>query len=187
MIRCSYAPQKGSHASIHAPACAGHPSADDGVQGESAAAPVVHAALNYLAPEIQGEDTEGNFFKLSDYRGKVVLLDFGAEWCGWCKKFWPRGNRLVKKYKDQPFVVLGVNLDADLSTAKAIHDSGQASWRSWWDGRNSAIQQQWRVSGLPAFYLINARGVIRQIIEGYPGSELEEAIEVLVKDAEEES
>jgi len=143
--------------------------------------------VGFLAPEIHGEDTHGVEFKLSDYKGKVVLLDFGAEWCGPCQMFWPRGRNLVRKYKDRPFVLLGVNLDPEQSIAKAAFDDGKITWRSWWDGRSSAITQQWRVEGFPTFFLIDAKGVIRQHWPGLARSELEDAVRVLVKEAEEDS
>src|SRR4051794_25948885 len=62
-----------------------------------------------LAQEIEGEDLDGKFFKLSEYKGKVVLLDFWGMWCGPCVAFLPHGKKVVEEFKGRPFVALGVN------------------------------------------------------------------------------
>ena len=61
------------------------------------------------APEIRAIDLDGKMFSLSDYRGKVVDLSFWADWCPWCVKLFPHEKALVEKYKDRPFVLLGVS------------------------------------------------------------------------------
>src|SRR5262249_3301097 len=65
------------------------------------------------AQDVEGEDLDGKKLKLSDYRGKVVVLDFWANWCGFCRQMYPQERDLVERYKDQPFALLGVNCDED--------------------------------------------------------------------------
>jgi len=66
-----------------------------------------------LAPEFSLKDADGKTVRLSDYRGKVVLLDFWATWCGPCKLEIPWFMEFERKYKDRGFAVLGVSMDDD--------------------------------------------------------------------------
>ncbi len=62
------------------------------------------------APEITGEDVDGKPMKLSEFRGKVVLLDFGShEHCGGCKLVYPRLRSTLDRLRSRPFVILGIN------------------------------------------------------------------------------
>ncbi len=65
------------------------------------------------APDFTGKDASGQSVKLSDFRGKVVLLNFWATWCGPCKVEIPMLNGLQQKYRDRNFTVLGVSLEDD--------------------------------------------------------------------------
>lgn len=77
------------------------------------AAPVKTKAAPKPAPDFTLKDADGRVVKLSDYRGKVVLLNFWATWCGPCKIEIPWFMEFEKKYKDQGFAVLGVAMDED--------------------------------------------------------------------------
>ena len=66
------------------------------------------------APEIKAGDLDGKEFKLSDYRGKVVLLDFWGHGEAACRAMYPHERSLVKKMADKPFASVGVNSDKDL-------------------------------------------------------------------------
>src|SRR5262249_53902951 len=63
-------------------------------------------------PEIEGPDVDGREFRLSDHRGKVVLLEFWADWDHDCVELYPHLRLLAEKHKGRPFVILGVNGDA---------------------------------------------------------------------------
>jgi cytochrome c biogenesis protein CcmG/thiol:disulfide interchange protein DsbE len=73
-----------------------------------------HAASNRkAAPEFSLKDADGQTVHLSDYRGKVVLLDFWATWCGPCKIEIPWFMEFENQFKNQGFAVLGVSMDED--------------------------------------------------------------------------
>jgi thiol-disulfide isomerase/thioredoxin len=68
--------------------------------------------VGMTVPEIEGEDLDGIPFKLSDYRGKVVMLDFWGHWCPPCRAMYGHEQELTQDLSDQPFVLLGVNSDS---------------------------------------------------------------------------
>jgi hypothetical protein len=92
---------------------------------------------------------------------------------------------LVQRYQGRPFVLLGVNTDADAATLKQVQEAKHLTWRSWYDGPGGPICQEWKVMGFPSIFVIDAKGVIRFQHEGAPGErELESEIEGLVREVE---
>lgn len=133
------------------------------------------------APEIDGEDLSGKYFKLSDFKGKVVLLDFWATWCPPCMKFLPHGKQMIEKYQGRPFVALGVNNDEDPKKPLNVRD---LAMRCWFDGESGPITRRWGIRAFPTVYVIDHEGVIEEKFEGIPDSSLDKMIERLVKKAE---
>lgn len=119
-----------------------------------------HLAIGKTAPDIEGEDTDGKKFKLSDYRGKVVLLVFWGTWCGHCMAMLPQERALVKRLEGQPFAIVGVNSDTDRDKLKPVLAKERITWRSFWDASDT-ISTRWNVQGWPAIYVLDANGVIR--------------------------
>jgi thiol-disulfide isomerase/thioredoxin len=141
---------------------------------------------NDRAPEIVGEDADGKPLKLSDFRGKVVLLDFWAHWCTYCRAMIPHERQLVERLEGRPFVLLGVNTDEDRKDLLRTQIDEQITWRSWWDGKDRSIAKEYNVSGLPKLILLDERGVIRWISSGKPpDSVLDSVVDELLKEVEE--
>ena len=82
-----------------------------GDQARSALDEIRNLSVGKIAPEIEGVDVNGRTFKLSDYRGKVVVLDFSGSWCGFCKEIYPHLREIVDRLKDRPFALLSVMAD----------------------------------------------------------------------------
>lgn len=144
-----------------------------------------HLQPGSAAPEIAGEDLDGTQFKLSDYRGKVVLLVFWASWCGPCMAEVPHERELLGRFKDKPFAVVGVNADADAAQARRAVASHYIPWRSFWNGPDGAygpIDTQWNLHALPTVYLIDPQGVIRYAYLN--GEELDKPAAKLVTESE---
>lgn len=114
------------------------------------------------APDIVAPDLAGETFRLSDARGKVVVLVFWASWCSPCMQAVPREKELVERYQGRPFVLIGVNGDRQLAAAQQAVSKNQIPWRSFWAGPDGALAEAWNVRSWPTVYLIDHTGIIRQ-------------------------
>jgi peroxiredoxin len=119
-----------------------------------------------VAPDIVGKDLDGNPFKLSDYRGKVVVLRFSAEWCGICRTLNPYERLMQELYANWPFAILSVETGSSQQAMKKIKAEAGLTYRSWWDalpetGGSGPIASSWNVGGYPSIYVLDGDGVIR--------------------------
>jgi thiol-disulfide isomerase/thioredoxin len=141
------------------------------------------------APEIQGTDSSGQTFKLSDFRGKVVVIDFWASYCNPCMALVPHGQALVKRLEGKPFVLLGVNRDESRDLLKATEKAKSITWRSWHDGiendEGGPISKAWGVKVMPTMFVIDAKGIIRYT-DLATAKEMEEAVEKLLQEMEQD-
>lgn len=114
------------------------------------------------APEIIMEDTKGNTFKLSDLKGKNVLIDFWASWCPDCRKENPNLVKLYNAYKDKNFTILGVSLDRNKDHWKeAIVKDGLIWQQGFVEGAwKSEVAKTYALRWLPTTILINTEGII---------------------------
>ncbi|MCK5856675.1 MAG: AhpC/TSA family protein [Bacteroidales bacterium] len=122
----------------------------------------VNIAPGVMAPEIDLPTPEGANFKLSSLRGKVVLIDFWASWCGPCRRANPHVVKLYEKYHDKGFDILGVSLDKDKAKwVKAIASDGlvwpQVSDLKYWQ---SEAGRAYGVGSIPHTVLIDKEGKI---------------------------
>lgn len=132
------------------------------------------------AKDIALPNPEGDTLRLSDYRGKVVLLDFWASWCGPCRKENPNVVKLYEKYKEEGFEVFSVSLDRDSTKwVKAIEQDGLV-----WKGHVSDLQfwksraaKKYNVSSIPYTVLIDREGKV--IATKLRGAALENQLEAL--------
>ncbi|MDB5347928.1 MAG: thiol-disulfide isomerase-like thioredoxin [Schlesneria sp.] len=134
-----------------------------------------------LAAEIEGKDADGKEFKLSEYRGNVVVLDFWADWCPHCRNMYPHERELVERLKDKPFVLLGINGDEPARAERAIA-AGNVTWRSWLDGPTGPIGALYQLSAWPTIYVLDKEGRIR--FKDVRGEELEAAVDSLLEDSD---
>lgn len=112
------------------------------------------------APEIEGKDADGVEFKLSDYRGKYVIVIFWGGWCHACHGFLPMMNEAAAKLKDNNAVVLGVNTDVE-PEAKQTLATYQVTFRNWLDNTSSGPNTSlYNLRHFPTLYLIDPKGVI---------------------------
>ncbi len=138
-------------------------------------------ALGAVAPEFAEADTSGKIVNLSSFRGKYVLIDFWASWCGPCRQENPNVVKAFNRYKGQKFTIIGVSLDQPNGKNKwlaAIHKDGlnwtQVSDLKYWD---SKVAGQYAVRGIPQNFLLDPDGKI--IAKNLRGDDLEEKLEEL--------
>jgi peroxiredoxin len=121
-----------------------------------------HLAVGRKAPEIIGVDIDGAPMKLSDFRGKVVMVSFYGYWCGICIDFFPTERALVEKFAGRPFTLVGVNSDSKEHYRKGLAKI-PLNWRSFFDGGSAGgpIAATWQVTIWPTNYIIDHEGIVR--------------------------
>jgi peroxiredoxin/dimeric dUTPase (all-alpha-NTP-PPase superfamily) len=136
-----------------------------------------YTSIGSIAPDFTQKSPEGKEIKLSDFRGKYVLLDFWASWCGPCRQENPNVLNAYKKYKSKNFTVLGVSLDKEKGPwVKAIADDG-LTW-SHVSGLNYFYAKEveiYGIKGIPQNFLINPEGKI--IAKNLRGEDLDNKLE----------
>ncbi|MBC8053867.1 MAG: AhpC/TSA family protein [Sphingobacteriaceae bacterium] len=140
-------------------------------------------SVGAIAPEFSQADVNGKIVKLLDFRGKYVLIDFWASWCGPCRQENPNLVRTYSQFKDKNFTVLGVSLDRPGSKSawlKAIEDDKltwtQVSDLNFWKNEAALL---YNVSSIPQNYLLDPQGKI--IAKNLRGEQLDAALSEIIK------
>jgi len=134
-------------------------------------------AISQIAPEIEMPNPEGEMIKLSSLRGKYVLVDFWAKWCGPCRKENPNVVKAYQKYKDKGFEVFGVSLDRNKEDwVQAIEQDG-LTWTQVSDLKyfDSKAAHDYNISAIPFSILLDPEGKI--IAKNLRGSALDKKLE----------
>ncbi len=120
------------------------------------------------APSFMLKDVRGNNVSLSDFKGKVVVIDFWATWCPWCKETTQELEKLHNGYKDRDVVFLGISMDSGSNAQKKVRDFAQKHDLTYLmlidDGSSS---KAYGVNKIPATYILDRDQIIKQIYPGY--------------------
>ncbi len=141
----------------------------------AAAAPSI--AVGVQAPDISMKGPDGKTYSLADLKGKVVLLDFWASWCGPCRRESPRVVEAYKNYKSKGMEIFSVSLDSDPELWKSAITQDGLDWRyhvSDLKGWKNLAAQMYRVQSIPQQFLIGKDGKILAVIT--PGGDFETAL-----------
>ena len=140
--------------------------------------PTVEGAI---APEISLKTPEGEILALSSLRGKVVLIDFWASWCGPCRKENPNVKKIYEKYKDQGFEIYAVSLDNNEAQWKGAIAKDGLAWKHVSEllGWKGTVSRAYGVGSIPQTFLLDKEG--RIVKTGFRSHELESLIQPLLK------
>lgn len=136
-------------------------------------------------PDFKGKDFAGKDVALSDFKGKVLVMDFWATWCGPCMQMIPKIQELSADYAGKDVVVLGMNQDdpGSLDKVKSTIESRKLTFRQFMDNDGS-VAEKFKVSGIPCTVIVDGAGTIQYIHTGASPSlktELSERIDKLLK------
>jgi thiol-disulfide isomerase/thioredoxin len=117
------------------------------------------------APAFSIVSADGQPLSLEALKGKVVLLDFWASWCGPCVRALPSVRKMQKDHAMDPFVVVGISADRDQHDWRAFTAKNGMIWPQYWD-RDHRLQQTFGVTVIPTYVLIDGEGVEQQRVAG---------------------
>jgi len=144
------------------------------------AKPLRYRTIGALAPDIALPTPEGDTISLSSLKGKVVMVDFWASWCGPCRRENPNVRRVYAAYKDKGFEILGVSLDSSKDRWVQAIAKDQLPWYHVSDLKKwkSVASRAYGVGSIPFTVLLDAEGKI--IAKGLRGAKLEAKLEELL-------
>jgi thiol-disulfide isomerase/thioredoxin len=131
-------------------------------------------------PDLKSEDLDGKAVKLSDHKGKVVVLDIWATWCPPCRAMIPHERELVERLKGKPFSLISVSFDDEKDTLTKFLEKEKMPWTHWFNGRKGEIGEQLNIRFFPTIFVLDGKGVIRY--KGVRGPAMDKAVDALIKE-----
>jgi peroxiredoxin len=136
--------------------------------------------IGSVAPAIDVSDLKGKPVKLSDLKGRVVLVDFWATNCPPCLEEFPRMKELYAEYHEKGFEIVGLSLDEDRATVQAFQKQWQLPWRLVFDREAvAALRRSYKVPTIPSLFLVDGNGKIVQA--DLNGADLRAAVKSLLE------
>lgn len=132
----------------------------------AASAADAKAAPNAQAPDFTLRQLSGPNLRLAEQRGRVVMVNFWATWCGPCRVELPHLSRLHDKYRGSGFVLLGVNIDEDPTLARALVGKMGLTFPVLLDSEKKVVGA-YDLNAMPATVLIDRDGRVRHLHRGY--------------------
>jgi len=127
-------------------------------------------------PVFNEQDSNGKPLSISDYKGRVVLVEFWATWCGPCRVELPNVVAAYQKYHDKGFEIVGISLDQDKQKLRDFTQQQGMTWPQFFDGQkwDNKLALKYGVESIPASFLLDGNGII--IAKDLRGDELDAAV-----------
>lgn len=119
-----------------------------------------------LAPDFEFTDIEGRRLRLSDFRGRVVFLNFWATWCGPCRFEMPDMMTLLERYEERGLAVIAMNNGEAYAPAVRFLDSLDLSFTAVGLDPTQDVVRRYQIIGMPTSYFIDAEGIITRVHAG---------------------
>ena len=133
-------------------------------------------AVGTVFPDFDEKDLAGKPLSIANYKGKVVLIDFWATWCGPCVGELPNVLKAYEKHHPNGFEIIGISLDKDKAKLESFTKEKNMPWQQFFDGLfwNNKLSTKYGVNSIPATYLLDGEGKI--IGKNLRGEALEAAV-----------
>jgi peroxiredoxin len=127
-------------------------------------------------PDFDEKDVTGKPISVANYKGKVVLIDFWATWCGPCVAELPNVLKAYEKHHGKGFEIIGISLDQDQTKLTTFTKQKNMTWQQFFDGKGwgNKLAAKYGVNSIPATYLLDGDGKI--IAKNLRGEDLEQAV-----------
>jgi peroxiredoxin len=127
-------------------------------------------------PDFNEKNLEGEPLSIAKYKGKIVLIDFWATWCGPCIAELPNVLSAYKKHHDQGFEIIGISLDSDRDKLTSFIKEKGMTWPQYFDGQGwqTKLAQDYGINSIPATFLLDGNGTV--IAKDLRGDDLEQKV-----------
>jgi thiol-disulfide isomerase/thioredoxin len=138
-------------------------------------------AVGKTFPDFSEQDTAGRPLSIAGLKGKVVLVDFWATWCGPCIAELPTVTAAYDKYRAKGFEIVGISLDDNRAALDAFVKDNKMAWPQFFDGQGwkNKLAQQYGINSIPATFLLDREG--RIVAKNLRGEQLDQELSKLLK------